>query len=212
MLAAVRPDQFSSSLVDTDGDGVLEVSDFENGIESEKLQSIINNITKPYDPQSGSKNENYVGFEVAKSMVSGVLGDALVNDKYNPEFAKYKIEKNKSKDTQTKIDRDNTIGNLINIGQGVIDDQASQDISNLKGGGKFVFNKDGTIEQHYVHYNAKDPASGDAIATVEKQQITLQKMLDIRFGPGLYNANDPRFKSLKTNFGKSTNQSLVPPQ
>lgn len=180
---------------DKNDDGKVTEDEFTKGA---ALKTLINNITQPYDPVSGKKNENYIGFDAAQEIVAGVLKDSIKTDKYNPALAKYTKDKNTTTPTLKEKDRKVQIQNVNALMTGAFGGDGQnitlpakegekavtfkgKTISNLPGGKRIDFAEDGKIYEVYYPQGATEP---------QFAQINPQKALDVIFGPAAQDWNN----------------------
>ena len=179
---------------DKNKDGKVTEDEFTEGA---ALRTLVNNITQPYDPVSGAKNKDYIGFDAAQEIVAAVLKDSIKADKYNPALAKYTKDKNTTTPTLTEKDRAVKIKNVNSLMTNAFGGQGQnitlpakegekavtfkgKTISNLPGGKRIDFAEDGKIYEVYYEQGATEP---------QFAQIDPQKALDVIFGPAAQNWN-----------------------
>lgn len=175
-------------------DGKLTLEDFQEGIKSAALQKMLNNITKPRDPFSGAKNEEYIGFSAAQDIVGGVLRDSLKSEKYDPAFQQYETNKNEIKNTQAVKNLNIQIGNVVkrlsrNIGSNNKSDGVNS-LKNIKGAPGIRIDMAPSTGALTQNFQVEEEGKG---FVNKSAQISPQDMLDIVFGAG--NQNWPDWKT-----------------
>ena len=193
-LAGITDPKLIAKYDSGDKDGKRSLEDFEQGFKDASLQTMIQNITRPTDPVTGEKNKDYIGFEGSRQIVSSILSESLIKDKYAPAFDIYTEKKNEITNTQAVKNLNAQIGNIQNrLMRDVGSNNKSNGVNslkNIKGAPGIRIDMSPSTGVLTQNYQVEKEGGG---VMPETDQISPQDMLDIVFGAG--NQNWPDWKT-----------------